>query len=139
MQREMKNVAVAALLFAGAAIGAQSTIEPLSGLPLPPGFERTADPVQSYKYCGKNASTVLYVGRQMSDLDQEKAWYTRAMPGAAAFTSITGVKTFIKSDGTAAVEAAGGFISFFRFSPGLTPAEMKILGSEPASRACTAD
>ena len=41
--------------------------------------------------------------------------------------------------GTAAVELADSFISFFRFSPGLSPAEMKILGAAPAARACTPD
>jgi len=139
MQCGIGNLTVAVLLFTGAALGASSSTEPLSGLPLAPGFERTADPIQSYDYCGKKASIVLYLGRQMSELDQESAWYTRAMPGAAVFTSNTGVKTFIKPDGTAAVEIAGAFISFFKFSPGLVPAEMKILGAEPAARSCTAD
>jgi hypothetical protein len=55
------------------------------------------------------------------------------------FTASTGIKTFITPDGTAAVETADAFISYFRFSPGLSPGEMKILGAEPASRTCTAD
>ena len=102
-------------------------------------FKRTGDPVQSYKYCGKSTSIALYVGSGFSDLDHENAWFTHALPGAAVFTAGTGIKTFIKPDGTAAVETADTFISYFRFSPGLSPAEMKILGAEPASRTCTAD
>jgi len=139
MKRGLQNLAVTALLFGGVGIGAQSTTEPLSGLPLAPGFKRTGDPVQSYKYCGKGASIALYVGSGFSDLDHENAWFTHAMPGAAVFTASTGIKTFITRDGTAAVETADAFISYFRFSPGLSPAEMKILGAEPASRTCTAD
>jgi hypothetical protein len=49
------------------------------------------------------------------------------------------IKTFITPDGMAAVETAGAFISYFRFSPGLSAAEMKILGADPAARACSAD
>ena len=133
------SVPALALLLASAGIGAQSTTEPLSGLPLAPGFERTADPVQSYKYCGKSARIALYVGAGFSDLDHENAWFAHAMPHAAVFTASTGIKTFITLDGTAAVETADAFISYFRFSPGLSAAEMKILGAAPASRACTTD
>ena len=139
MKREMRILAVAALLLGSAGIDAQSTTEPLSGLPLAPGFKRTGYPVQSYKYCGKSASIALYVGSSFSDLDHENAWFAHAMPGAAVFTADIGIKTFITRDGTAAVETAGDFISYFWFSPGLSPAEMKILGAEPASRACIAD
>jgi hypothetical protein len=139
MNRGIKKLAVATLLLAGAGIGAQTTTEPLTGLPLAPGFKRTADPVQSYKYCGKSASIVLYVGDGFSDLDHENAWFAHAMAHAAVFTASTGIKTFITPDGTAAVETADAFISYFRFSPGLSAAEMKILGAAPASRACTAD
>jgi hypothetical protein len=138
-KRGLQNLAVTALLLGGVGIGAQSTTEPLSGLPLAPGFKRTGDPVQSYKYCGKSASIALYVGSGFSDLDHENAWFTHAMPGAVVFTASTGIKTFITRDGTAAVETADAFISYFRFPPGLSPAEMKILGAEPASRTCTAD
>jgi len=77
------------------------------------------------------------MGGNFPDLDHENAWYAHAMPGAVVFTSITGVKTFITPDGTAAVETAGSAIAFFRFSPGLSPTEMKILGAAPAARACT--
>ena len=69
----------------------------------------------------------------------KREWYVHAMPRAAVFTASTGIKTFITPDGTGAVEAADAFISYFRFSPGLSPAEMKILGAEPASRECSAD
>jgi hypothetical protein len=55
------------------------------------------------------------------------------------FTAVGGVKTIIIPDGTAAVETAGSVISFLRFSPGLSPAEMKILGAAPAAKACIAD
>jgi len=139
MKSGIKNLAVMALLFASAGIGAQSTTEPLSGLPLAPGLKRTADPVQSYKYCGKSASVALYLNTGFADLDHETAWYAHAMPRAVMFTASTGIKTFISADGTGAVEAADAFISYFRFSPGLSPAEMKILGAEPASRECSAD
>jgi hypothetical protein len=139
MKRVTKNLAVTALLLGSAGIGAQSATEPLSGLPLASGFKRTGDPVQTYKYCGKSASIALYVGSGFSDLDRENAWFAHALPGAAVFTASTGIKTFITPDGTAAVETAGAFISYFRFSPGLSPADMKILGAEPASRTCTAD
>jgi hypothetical protein len=139
MKRGMSILAVTALLLGGAEIGAQSATEPLSGLPLAPGFKRTGDPVQTYKYCGKSASIALYMGSGFSDLDHENAWYVRALPSAAVFTATTGIKTFVTPDGTAAVETAGAFVSYFRFSPGLSPAEMKILGAEPASRVCTAD
>jgi hypothetical protein len=139
MKRRIKNLAVTALLLASAGIGAQSTTEPLSGLPLAPGFERTGDPVQSYEYCGKSTSTALYVGAGFADLDHENAWFAHVMPHAAVFTASTGIKTFITPDGTAAVETADAFISYFRFSPGLSAAETKILGAAPASRACTAD
>jgi hypothetical protein len=139
MKHGIRQLAVAAFLFGAVGVIAQNTTEPMSGLPLPPAFKRTADPVQSYTFCGKKASTALYVGGNFPDLEHENAWYARAMPGAVVYDSVTGVKTFITSDGAAAVEAAGGFISYFRFTPGLSPAEMKILGTEPAARACTPD
>lgn len=139
MRRRLNKPAFAALLLVGAGIGAQSTTEPLSGLPLAPGFKRTGDPVQSFKYCGKSASVALYMGGGFTDLDHENAWFARAMPHAAVFTASTGIKTFVTPDGTAAVETADAFISYFKFSPGLSPAEMKILGAEPASRECVAD
>jgi hypothetical protein len=139
MRHGLEILIVAALLLGSAAIDAQATSEPLSGLPLAPGFERTGDPVQSYKFCGKSASIALYVGAGFADLDQENAWFAHALPHAAVFTASTGIKTFITPDGMAAVETAGAFISYFRFSPGLSAAEMKILGADPAARACSAD
>jgi hypothetical protein len=139
MNSGIKYLAAMALVFGSAGISAQTTTEPLTGLPLAPGFKRTADPLQSYKYCGKSASIVLYVGAGFPDLDHENAWFAHAMPHAAVFTASTGIKTFITPDGTAAVETADAFISYLRFSPGLSPGEMKILGAEPASRTCTAD
>jgi hypothetical protein len=86
-----------------------------------------------------SASTALYVGSSFHDLDHENAWFAHAMPHAIVYTSSTGIKTFITPDGSAAVETADAFISYFRFSPRLWPAEMKILGAEPAARACIAD
>jgi hypothetical protein len=138
MKRVVKKVTIASLLLVNAGVGAQGTSEPLSGLPLAPGMKRTADAIQTFRFCGKSASTVLYLAT-FPDLDHEVAWYTHAMPGAAIFTASTGIRTFITRDGTAAVEAADAFVSYFRFSPGLTAAQMKILGAEPASRDCTAD
>jgi hypothetical protein len=64
MKRGTKNLAMTALLFGSAGIGAQGTTEPLSGLPLAPGFERTGDPVQTYKYCGKSEHR-LVCGRRL--------------------------------------------------------------------------
>jgi len=126
--------------FCTAIAGAAGAADPLSGLPLAPGYEKLADPIQSYKFCGKNARSIAYMGDGLGSLDQENAWYARAMPaGAKVFTAVGGVKTYVTHDGTAAVETAGGIISFFRFSPGLSQAEMKILGAAPAARACTAD
>jgi hypothetical protein len=61
MKRRSNTPAFAALLLVSAGIGAQSTTEPLSSLPLPPGFKRTGDAVQSFKYCGKSASVALYM------------------------------------------------------------------------------
>ena len=118
MKSGIKHLAVIAFVLGSAGISAQTTTEPLTGLPLAPGFKRTADPVQSYKYCGKSASIALYVGTGFSDLDHENAWFAHAMPRAAVFTAISGIKTFITPDGTAAVETADAFISYFRFSPG---------------------
>jgi hypothetical protein len=127
-----------ALLYTAGAIAANTT-EPLSGLPLAPGFTKTGDPIQSYTFCGKSARSVAYIGGDFPDLDHENSWYAHAMPGALVVTAIGGVKMFITPDGTAAVETADSIISFVRFSPGLSPAEMKILGAAPASRACTAN
>jgi hypothetical protein len=139
MKHGIQNVVFAALSLGALAAAAEYATEPLSGLPLAPNLSRTADPVQSYKFCGKSASTALYVGGDFSDLEHENAWYAHAMPHAVVFTANTGVKTFITADGTAAIETTGAFISFFRFTPGLSPAEMKILGAAPAARDCTAD
>ncbi len=138
MKHGFKNMAVAALVLGSVGIAAQSVNEALSGLPLAPGLKRTGDPVQSYKYCGKSASIALYMAMGFADLDHENAWYAHAMPHAAVFTASTGIKTYITPDGTAAVETADAFISYLKFSPGLSPAEMKILGAEPASRECSA-
>ena len=138
-QRGHKQMAIALFVLGSAVIGAQSANDPLSGLPLGPGMKRTADPIQSYKYCGKSASVALYSAYDFADFDHENAWYARAMPHAVVYTAIGGVRTFITPDGSAAVETADAFVSYFKFSPGLTPAEMKILGAAPASRECSAD
>lgn len=138
MKYVIKNMAIAALILGSAGLGAQSMNEPLSGLPIGPGLKRTADPVQSYQYCGKHASVALYMAGGFADFDHENAWYAHALPHAVVFTASTGIKTFITADGTAAVETADAFISYFKFSPGLTSVEMKILGAAPASRECTA-
>jgi hypothetical protein len=139
MMHGTKYLIVAAMLLGCAGAGAQGGAETVSGLPLAPGLKRTGDPVQSYKFCGKSAMRALYLASGFADLDHESAWYAHAMPGAVAFTADTGVKTFIARDGTAAVELADAFILYMRFSPGLSPAEMKILGAAPAATACTAD
>jgi hypothetical protein len=123
-------------------LAADST-DPLSGLPVPPNSKRLADPVQSYKYCGKNAqiNVYLYTGRDDNNDNEDlvataKAWYAKTIPHATAFNSPTGQVTFVTADGTSAVILSGPFINFVRFSPGLSAAEMKGLGNVPASREC---
>jgi hypothetical protein len=54
-----------ALLYTAGAIAANTT-EPLSALPLAPGFTKTGDPVQSYTFCGKSARSVAYIGGGIS-------------------------------------------------------------------------
>jgi hypothetical protein len=117
---------------------AANTTEPVSGLPIAPGFSQLTGSKQSYQFCGKSARSVSYMSAE-SDLKAELAWYTRELPGAHRFTAVGGVRTFITANGAAAVETAGGVISFFRFAPGLAPAEMKILGDAPAAKDCIAD
>jgi hypothetical protein len=67
-----------------------------------------------------------------------KAWYLKALPQANVYTGPAGHVVFVSTHGTAAVILAGFVISFVRFSPGLSAAEMKGLGSAPASRECHA-
>ena len=62
MKRGLITLAVVTLLLGGARLHAQSKTDPLSALPLPPGFTRTGDPEQPYSYCGKRASVVMYTG-----------------------------------------------------------------------------
>jgi hypothetical protein len=123
-------------------IEADST-DSLSGLPVLPHSTKLADPVQSYKYCGKNAqvNVYFYTGSEDNNDDEDlvataKAWYVKAMPHANVFTSPTKQVTLATADGTSAVILSGSVISFARFSPGLSPAEMKGLGNVPASREC---
>jgi hypothetical protein len=143
----MKLAAVAlvpAMLFCAhvtVSLAADST-DPLSGLPVVPNSTKMSDPVQSYKYCGKNAQADGYF--YASDNENEdlvataKAWYVKAMPHAYVYSAPAGHVTLVTADGTAAVILAGAVISFIRFSPGLSPAEMKGLGNAPASRECHA-
>jgi hypothetical protein len=132
-------------IHATVSLAADST-DALSGLPVPPNSTKLADPVQSYKYCGKNAqiNVYMYSGSQDNNDGEDlvataKAWYVKAMPHANLYGSPTGQVTLVTADGTSAVILSGGFINFVHFSPGLTPAEMKILGNVPASRDCHAD
>jgi len=125
-------------------LAADST-DALSGLPVVPNSKKMADPVQSYKYCGKNAQVNVYTysGSQKNNDDEDlvataKAWYVKAMPHANLYSSPSGQVTLVTADGTAAVILSGSLISFAHFSPGLTPVEMKILGNVPASRDCHA-
>jgi hypothetical protein len=67
-----------------------------------------------------------------------KAWYLKAMPHANLYTGPAGHVVLVSADGTAAVILAGFVISFVRFSPGLSAAEMKELGAAPTSRDCHA-
>jgi hypothetical protein len=139
MRDGIPYLTVAILFLASVGAFAANTIDPLSGLPIAPGFTKLADPMESYTFCGKSARSISYIGGESADPDHENSWYAHAMLGAFVFTAIGGVKTFITPDGTAAVETARSVISFLRFSPGLSPAEMKILGAAPAAKACTAD
>ena len=125
---------------------AADSIDALSGLPVVPNSMKLSDPVQSYKYCGKNAqiNVYMYSGSQKNNDDEDlvataKAWYVKAMPHANVYSSPTGQVTLVTADGTSAVILSGSVISFAHFSPGLTPAEMKILGNVPASRDCHAE
>ena len=134
------------IVFCAHTIGlAADSTDALSGLPVVPNSMKLGDPVQSYKYCGKNAQVNLYMysGSQNNDdedlVSTAKAWYVKAMPHANLYSSPSGQVTFITADGTAAVILSGSLISFAHFSPGLTPAEMKILGNVPASHDCHAD
>ena len=123
-------------------LAADST-DPLSGLPVVPNSTKLSDPVQSYKYCGKNAqaNAYFYTGGNKDDEDlvaTAKAWYVKAMPHANVYSAPAGHVTLVTADGTAAVILAGAVISFVHFSPGLSPAEMQGLGNAPASRECHA-
>jgi hypothetical protein len=139
MRYGIQYLTVAILFLGSVSALAANTTDPLSGLPIAPGFTKLADPMESYAFCGKSARSISYMAGESSDPDHENVWYAHAMPGAVVFSAVGGVETFITPDGTAAVETAGAVISFLRFSPGLSPAEMKILGAAPAARACTAD
>jgi hypothetical protein len=125
-------------------LAADST-DALSGLPLLPNSTKLADPVQSYKFCGKNAQIDVYMFGGLKHSDDEdlvataKAWYAKAIPHANLYNSPSGQVTVVSADGTAAVILSGSVLNFVHFSPGLTPAEMKILGNAPGSRDCQAD
>jgi hypothetical protein len=139
-------LALVILFCLGATVSpAADSTDTLTGLPVVPNSTKLRDPIQSYKYCGKNAqiNVYMYSGSQNND-DEDlvataKAWYIKAMPHANLYNSPTGQVTLVTADGTSAVILSGGFINFAHFSPGLTPAEMKILGNVPASRDCHAD
>jgi len=120
---------------------ASESTDALSGLPIVPNSQKMSDPVQSYRYCGKNAQAdaYFYSGGDNENEDlvaTAKAWYVRAMPHATVYTAPAGHVTLVTADGTAAVILAGAIISFVRFSPGLSPAEMKGFGYAPTSREC---
>jgi hypothetical protein len=137
-------VLVPTTLFWALTVGlAGDSTDPLSGLPVVLNSTKLSDPVQSYKYCGKNAQIDAYFYSGGDDENEDlvataKAWYVKAMPHANVYAGPAGHVTFVTADGTAAVILAGAIISFVHFSPGLSPAEMKGLGSAPASRECHA-
>jgi len=140
------------MVFGYHAVGAAPTgsIDALSGLPVVPNASKTADPVQSYIYCGKHAQANAYTYSGRTDAEDEdliataKEWYLTALPRAKLFNGpagpggATGVVVFVSDDGSAAVILAGFVISFIRFSPALSAAEMKGLGAAPSSRECNA-
>jgi hypothetical protein len=129
------------VIAAGSALASDST-DPLTGLPVVPNAHKTEDPVQSYRYCGKNAQANAYLFGGLTDNEDEdavasaKAWYLKNVPHAVGYTADSGLAVVITQDGTSAVVFAGAIISFLHFSPGLSPAEMKGLGSSPSSREC---
>jgi hypothetical protein len=123
-------------------LAADST-DSLSGLPVLPNSTKLKDPVQSYKFCGKNAqiNVYFYTGRDDNNDNEDlvataKTWYVRTLPHANVYNSPTGQVTLVTADGTSAVILSGSLINFIRFSPGLSPAEMKGFGNVPASREC---
>jgi hypothetical protein len=138
-------ILVPTLVFCGLATAtpAADSTDALSGLPVVPNSQKLADPVQSYKYCGKNAqvNVYFYTGSEDNNDNEDlvataKAWYVKAMPHANLYSSSSGQVTLVSVDGTSAVILSGSLISFAHFSPGLSPAEMKGLGNIPASREC---
>ncbi len=137
---------LAMMVFGSGPILAASTesIDALSGLPVVPNSFKTADPVQSYTYCGKNAQADAYMYQGRTDDEHEdliasaKAWYLKVIPHANVYTGPAGHVVFVSADGTAAVILGGFVISFVRFSPGLSALEMKGLGTAPTSRDCHA-
>jgi hypothetical protein len=123
-------------------IAADAT-DPLSGLPVIPHSTRTGDPVQAYKYCGKNAQANAYMFDGSGNDDEDlvataKAWYTKVLPHANVYSSPSGQVTLVTVDGTSAVILSGALISFVHFSPGLSAAEMKGFGNVPSTRVCQA-
>ena len=86
---------------------------------MPPNSTKLADPVQSYKYCGKNAqiNVYMYSGSQANNDNEDlvataKAWYVKALPHANLYHSPTGQVTLVTADGSSAVILSGGFINF---------------------------
>jgi hypothetical protein len=120
---------------------AADVTDPLSGLPVIPHSTRMGDPVQSYKYCAKNAQVNAYMFAGNGDDDEDlvataKAWYAKVLPHANVYSAPSGQVTLVTADGTSAVILSGALISFVHFSPGLSAAEMKGFGNVPASREC---
>jgi hypothetical protein len=105
---------------------AATAADPLSGLPIFPGAViDSADGEKAGTICGKTKHTIMYYAKGSSELADENAWYTHAMPDAVVLSSSDDLRTFFTKDGTAAVSTHGFVIAFSKFSPGLTPQEMK--------------
>jgi len=105
---------------------AASATDSLSGLPIFPGaVVDSADGEKSDTVCGKAKHTIMYYAYGSSEVAEENAWYTHALPGAIVLSSKDDLRTFFTKDGTAAVATHGFVISFSKFSPGLTPQEMR--------------
>jgi hypothetical protein len=126
------------LLCCACAAGAADKTDPVSGLPIHPGFASQSDAVHAFQYCGKQARTTPYIANGSPSLKEEIVWYARAIPGAKVFTADGGITTYFTADGASAAQLGDSVIMLVRFAPPLSAAEMKSFGNSPASSQCSA-
>src|ERR1700735_5135394 len=104
----MKWMPLAATLLVIAAGSRLASDSPdhLTVLPVVPNAHQTKDPVQSYRYCGKNAQANAYLFGGLTDKEDEdavasaKSWYLRNVPHAVGYTADSGLAVVITQDGT---------------------------------------